>query len=251
MGDPKIQRSDAGFFTRLGRAIDAFGGDAPKAKSGPSQKQMDAVQPLPKKYKATPRRLDRSVVSAPVSDSAAYKIQENETYVANALKLVDDMRALAVKEDSWYNRTTPKDVDKVTNKYKPLLLAAAGATSLEKSEMRKQLAVMMLKELYETPTADNLFWVLADRAPYPVDIKDLKNLEHIPMYELMNLAEEKDRMAAVEPYQCTLNHEQVSCWNGAMADARKKSCVIGGVKKAYSTNDCPSEPKESKESTKF
>lgn len=160
MGDPKVQRSDSGFFTRLGRAIDAFGGDAPKAKSGPSQKQVDAVQPLPKKYKATPRRLDRSVVSAPVSDSAAYKIRENETYVANALKLVDDMRALAVKEDAWHNRTTPKDVDKVTNKYKPLMLAASGTTVLEQAQSRKQLAEMMVKELFKTPTGENLFWDL-------------------------------------------------------------------------------------------
>lgn len=208
MGDPKVQRSDSGFFTRLGRAIDALGGETPKAKSGPSQVQVDAVQPLPKKYKAA-RRLDRSVVSVPVSDSATYKIRENETYVANALKLADAMRALAVKEGAWYNRTTPKDVDKVTNKYKPLMLAASGTTVFEQSQSRKQLAEMMLTELYETPTGENLFW-------------DLRS-GHATLYSCSEYYEE--RKGAVDEI----------CEGGT-----RKTCTVGEISYSVGGGSCKS-----------
>lgn len=176
MGDPKVQRSDGGFFTRLGRAIDALGGDVPPAKSDPRQKRAVAVHPLPAKYAAR-RRLDRSVVSMP--DPTVDKIGQNEEYVANALRLVMDMRALAVKEDSWFNRTTPKDVDKVTNKYQPLLLAASGATPLEKSEVRRKLAEMMIKELFETSTGENLFWDFESNSLYQCTSRPVASKESL------------------------------------------------------------------------
>jgi hypothetical protein len=138
MGQPRVQGSSEGFITRLGHAIDAFNGDAPR-KAAPIKADVADAKPLPKKYTATGGR----VVRGPLAN-----------YVTNALKLAEDMRALAVKEDGIFNRTTPKDVDKVLKKYKSLLLTAN--TSAQKTAIAK----LMLEELFETPTGENLFWDL-------------------------------------------------------------------------------------------
>lgn len=141
MGEPIVRRTGEGFFTRLGRAIDTFNGNDGKSSRTAAGKPTDvaSAKPLPKKYAASSGR----VVRGPMGN-----------YVTQALKLADDMRALAVEEDGIFNRTTPKDVDKVTNKYRPLIIAATSA------RQKRQLAETMIKELYDTPTGNNLFWDL-------------------------------------------------------------------------------------------
>lgn len=78
----------------------------------------------------------------------------------NAIKLAEDMRALAAKEDHWYNKTKQEDVDRVIDKYKPLI---AETTS---NQRKRQLAGAMIRELYETPTGRNLFWALSANPLY-------------------------------------------------------------------------------------
>lgn len=140
MGEPTVRRANEGFFTRLGRAIDTFNGDDGKSSGAAAGKSADvaSAKPLPKKYAASSGRVVRGTFGG--------------GYVAKAFKLAADMRALAAKEDHWYNRTKVSDVDEVVNKYKPMIAGTAIAS------YKQTRAKEMLRALFDTPTGDNLFW---------------------------------------------------------------------------------------------
>lgn len=108
----------------------------------------------------------RCLMEGTCHSSTKNKLNKDNLYVIKALRFVDDMRLLAEKEDHWYNRTTPKDVDKVLNKFKPLIFGVSAI--LQKNILAKQ----MLVELFETPTGKNLFWNLKENH------SDLYGCEH-------------------------------------------------------------------------
>lgn len=103
--------------------------------------------------------------AAEYEQSGPVQIMKAEKFVQDTMQLAKDMRAKAVEQDSILNRTTPKHVDGVTNKYYPLLIAASGSP-LEKSQVRYKLALLMVEELFKTPTGENLFWDLRSNPLY-------------------------------------------------------------------------------------
>jgi hypothetical protein len=79
-------------------------------------------------------------------------------YTNKAFAFAAEMRQIAVDEDGIFNRTTPKDVDKITTKYRPLI-------DQSKNIRQKNLyAQQMIKELMETHTGKNLHEMIGEKA---------------------------------------------------------------------------------------